>query len=592
MSNKAQKISKSDFDSAGINSLVTTAKRRDCFSYFSVFNRAATDAMENGEAVQTAVYECFARATAARLVSDKPHDPFEPRSAIEQFTDDQLDFLAQVSEAIPDAELRARVADIVWVLKRNAECARLAVESYLVAADALFDPQHWPFYADRIERALRLVLQINDRSLFGKIIGEIENRLSAMKGEDPKYLSDKLMGFLLDVGEGDPLTYSALARKAAALAEASDDLLRARAYLETAAKWEKKAGRPGEERDARIKAAETYVSEADQKLAKGKGHLVTSIFIGKAVEAYRRIGGEQDRVDELHRQMLAHQQQCEGEMKKFGWRYDVSQMAEESRKTVAGLPLESALFNLAFCTESANVSDLRDHVKQNIQHFPLQHLTPAYLLDEKNRTMAHVPGAALRDGEEQETLIRAKMHQEAGIHRRIKLGGTILPIRDQINLEHPVDQESFRQFVVHNPFVPPGRELLFERGLYAGITDDFVLAGHILIPQFEESIRHLLEMKGVLTSTLDSQGIQEDRTLGALIYREETEEIFGQSTLFDLQGLLVERPGANLRNRMAHGLMRHDEFFSDEVIYLWWLTLRIICTPFVVNEDHQDREEQ
>ena len=60
--------------------------------------------------------------------------------------------------------------------------------------------------------------------------------------------------------------------------------------------------------------------------------------------------------------------------------------------------------------------------------------------------------------------------------------------------------------------------------------------------------------------------------------------------MFDLQGLLVERFGVNLRNRMAHGLMGDDEFASPTGLYLWWLVLRICMIYVLVNRDPK-REE-
>lgn len=60
--------------------------------------------------------------------------------------------------------------------------------------------------------------------------------------------------------------------------------------------------------------------------------------------------------------------------------------------------------------------------------------------------------------------------------------------------------------------------------------------------------------------------------------------------MFDLQGLLVERFGANLRNRMAHGLMADIEFTTPTVLYLWWLVLRI-CVIYAFTNSRQKRGE-
>jgi hypothetical protein len=62
------------------------------------------------------------------------------------------------------------------------------------------------------------------------------------------------------------------------------------------------------------------------------------------------------------------------------------------------------------------------------------------------------------------------------------------------------------------------------------------------------------------------------------------------ANLFDLQGLLVERHGMNLRNRMAHGLMTDGEFTTPTVLYLWWLVLRI-CVIYAFTNSKQKRRE-
>src|SRR5208337_229891 len=95
---------------------------------------------------------------------------------------------------------------------------------------------------------------------------------------------------------------------------------------------------------------------------------------------------------------------------------------------------------------------------------------------------------------------------------------------------------------------------------------------------------------GVLTSGIDSDGIQDERSLNLTLYTQEIKEVFGEDIVFDLQGLLVERLGGNLRNRMAHGLMSHESFYSVEVPYLWALILRICCL-YIINQKQIEEKQ-
>jgi Domain of unknown function (DUF4209) len=58
-------------------------------------------------------------------------------------------------------------------------------------------------------------------------------------------------------------------------------------------------------------------------------------------------------------------------------------------------------------------------------------------------------------------------------------------------------------------------------------------------------------------------------------------EIFGQDMAFHLRRLLVEPLGANLRNRMAHGMISSNDFFSTPVAYFWWIVLHLVSLPMI-----------
>jgi hypothetical protein len=106
---------------------------------------------------------------------------------------------------------------------------------------------------------------------------------------------------------------------------------------------------------------------------------------------------------------------------------------------------------------------------------------------------------------------------------------------------------------------------------------------HLLMPQLEHAVRTLLAQRGAFTSKVDDDGIQDERDLGWLLYQPEAKEVFGEDLLFDMQGLLVERSGSNLRNLMAHGLLDPDQCIQAQSTYFWWLTLRLVVWPLLAH---------
>jgi hypothetical protein len=66
-----------------------------------------------------------------------------------------------------------------------------------------------------------------------------------------------------------------------------------------------------------------------------------------------------------------------------------------------------------------------------------------------------------------------------------------------------VSQRDWDPLVTDNPFIPPGRERIFAEGLHAGLMGNLLVAVHLLVPQFENSIREILTRAGAITSKLN-----------------------------------------------------------------------------------------
>jgi hypothetical protein len=137
--------------------------------------------------------------------------------------------------------------------------------------------------------------------------------------------------------------------------------------------------------------------------------------------------------------------------------------------------------------------------------------------------------------------------------------------------------------LTHSPFVPPGREEIFARGLYYGLNGDLMLAAHLLVPQVENSIRIILSNAGAVDTTVKpaDKEVEQYKMLGALFREPKAIEVFGEDLVFDLMSLLSEQYGSNLRNDIAHGLLDAPQFHSTTVQYFVWLTLHLCLSPVI-----------
>ena len=217
-----------------VGEALTESGSQECPDYAEVFLARARVAEEAGNGEVARAWGLLAHLCRVALRPREPNEPFRPlwdepggRTMVPGDMDEEsAAAVRQLGFAVTDGELRARLLDLTWDRLRDAEAAREAVRSYLAAATALFDPEHWSAYASRIERAARLARQLGDWGLVDEVLAEAEKRVVEMDGSDPLYLSCRLMELLQDFKRGDPASMRDIATKGARLAEGKADFER------------------------------------------------------------------------------------------------------------------------------------------------------------------------------------------------------------------------------------------------------------------------------------------------------------------------------------------------------------------------------
>ncbi len=585
MSSLDLQLTKEDFINSTWQDVVSECDRKDCLSYRSKFWRKAEAEKQGGNHREQSVFEFLTAITQMPIRSESTDEYFAER--LKNLTNEQLQLLEEIVEEISDAELQARIADILWVLKRKYKMAQLAISAYLQSAKTLENPDQWTYCFDRIERAARLALKINHK--VDDVFAHIEKVLDRYQAQDPLWLSAKLMRLLQEFKRGEPQKYIELSEKAANFAESQSNWNKARSLWEIKAIWHRQENDRLKELEALMKAAETFVKEAEAALTESNpSYIKAAHFMQYAVVAFRNIQGTNAetadariRAEEAHKLLLEYQEKSRDEMTTHSHEWDVSQFVEEARNYVRGKTFQEALFSLILIYPPTDVTELREQVKKDAQEFWAADLFPTVKINDKGKVVARQSTfIASSDPEESEKATYLQMCEQASFYQSSHAQITIEPARCQINLEHCLRINDILSIISYSPFIPPERRYLFAKGLYAGLMGDFFTSIHILIPQIENSVRYLMWEKGIITSGLDDRGIQNEHNLNSTLYHPKIGKIFDENTLFDLKCLLVERTGSNLRNRMAHGLINDVEFSHNHIMpYIWWLTFRLCLLP-------------
>jgi hypothetical protein len=579
-----------DFHACGWKTALESELEKD-FGYptlWSHLSRAAAAAMEEGRQAQGKVLWLIADACSMMLQPSSVGQPFRPfcesakgRSAMpEDFGADDLGFFAAVLEHVDHPLVRARLADLLWLVgaPRDIAHARIAIDSYRQVPLA---PENW--YRGGHEcwrRALSLALAANAGA--GTRLSEMElaivdRLLLATFGE--RFFGVQLAQMLREcrLGKGHSPN---VAQKLEALAREFD------AYFEEATLWVSDEERCAEMAAA---AAETLVKEADARKSDdgAPSHMVANMLYAKAIEAFRTIPRKlraKLAVDErIARLRELHGDAGVNALGEFGvFRsppVDITGMVARSRSAIAGKSAIDALMAVANIQPGARVDELRKRVIENINRFPMQWLFGCTTYSRDGRVVAKRPPMRIATSDAaaaEEPAVHAGMVRDYGLFLGITVQGSILPALDVLRQEHRLREADFVDLATHSPVVPHGREALFGKGLFAGYEGDFAIAIHLLVPQVEHLVRVHLKRVGATTVKLDGDGIENEVGLSALMEMPEIEKAFDENLAFELRALFCDPSGPNLRNELAHGLMEQDACYSQPVIYAWWLVLKIV----------------
>ncbi|WP_339243068.1 DUF4209 domain-containing protein [Paenibacillus sp. FSL F4-0243] len=588
-----------DLVEIGWEGLLQGARSKECGAYAEVLLR---EAFETQDLIKKEGLLLFGSISALKLDLDTIEEPYKEGFLfyhghyvrLDEIPKYYLDLLKEFKIEDIDCELRARICDVLWVSQRDFKSAQQAVLSYLDSFHRLMDIQHWPPCINRINRATQIAASLgrNNESM-SLVVSVIEEALDQVNGEDSLFFSARLMELLQEQRMGNALKYARLSEKIATRFEVKSEWRLARAYWKVCAHWYTLLKNTDEEKLKSTRSAETYVMEAEHALRSQNSpkYSLASGHIQSAIEALRNIMGSTQRIKELHQLLLDYQKKSVQEMIPIkSDPIDLSNMQSEIYAIIRDKAFEDAVLSLVNLISSPNVERLRQTVREQNEKFLFRHLFSSVAVNNSGKVIERRPSTFSEDSEQVEIALRAEMYQHATNHQLIFVHGMIEPARLQILLEHPVRMRDIQFIIEDNPFIERSRMYTYIRGLHAGFHGDFLISTHLLIPQLENSIRILLERSGIITSGLDSKGIQDEKSLNTLLFVPELNDILGKDLVFELQGLFIERSGSNLRNQFAHGLVDDNGFRSSQAVYAWWIILKI-CYLFKLSWIQSNQQE-
>ncbi len=567
----------------------------------SVLFKWASEADSKGDGTGALVYRFIGQLLFMHLEPSNPDTPFRAAiimqtkrsAALEDYDPVALDLVRQLADVATSPALRARFCDLIWVSSKDHSMAALAAESYLATFKLVDSADEWVRDIDGLQRGMDLARILGGKKpTFIGYVEFIETRLATLESICEDAYGARLLALLADHKAGDLAKSAKIAEAIADRLESAGPSFLAEDYYDWAARFHQMRSDPAAAKKIGIKKGESLVALAFACVDRpGQRYLSATHHLAKGVECLRQSNAEESRVKTLHATLLEWQEKATGEMKSFHHETDVSELVEHTRKRLEGKSLREAILLMALGHPVIDTEKLRQRVIENADKFPMSTMFGGVMMARDGRVMAHKPSGFTTDAAAREEFIEAEMfHQAAQIDWNMRAQAYIDVCRREIWLEHRPTLDDLQFLVLQNPFIPPGHEGLFLKAIAAGFRGDLDIVTHFLVPQIEEMIRHILRRAGHITSKLDAKLIQEQRLLGTLLAMPETEEMLGKDHIFELRGLLCEKFGHDLRNRLAHGFVTHSDCWTSEVLNVWWLVIRFLCFPIAQMQSGEPKQ--
>ncbi|MDB5581508.1 MAG: hypothetical protein JWR80_6684 [Bradyrhizobium sp.] len=583
----------------------------DCYDLWRAFAAARDRAEKLKQAERGAVYNVLANACSLALRADEGMHPF---AAMIQLTtgssagpDMLREYAATFAELAPHLKhpaLRARLADLGWVLGKRHDAARLAIAGYgdclkrLLAGKAQTrgkrnSPNDMPAL-DFLRRACVIQRQVRAKGDEASALGPLAKRVRArarrrtdVHGFIGAAVVELDFGLTRAASLGKAAEQFAIDRATSGALEAPENLwsLAARAY--------ERADRR-EDTDRALRE----VAESQVRIADGKSHIpmFETHWLEKAISTLRRFKGTNARRAELQARLV----RCQGDISDFmvpmASKLDIKDLVDLTRSDLAGRDLTDALLIFAQQTGSPDIDELRKTAAESFSRTPLANIFAPMVLDSRGKPVARLPAMDFA-GQPDEPNLRFKIIQHEEMRRALTLASQIEPARVQIVLDHQPDARTLTRLASLTPFIPPGREYIFGRGFAHFFNADFLEAAHLLVPQLEASLRYVLESADVDTSRIKSDLTQANATLSSILdeagdLRRPLEALLGEETVFEIDNLFNHPAGPALRHRMAHGLFSQGTFFGADVRYACWMIYRLCIEQLVDHADEVRRQLQ
>lgn len=528
------------------------------------------------------IYRLDQRDSATKLEYRKYGD-----EGLIPFTDTELTVFNSLDWTRLPHNLKAHIYDVSWLCNHRHEAAKTAAEEYYELYHEWFDEEHWVQCVDYISRAVELAAKIGINDKKEDFLTEVYNDVVRLNGDDSSFLSISLIELLIsqnyhcDFNTLIPFTDRLISKNEGSISTAH---IIEQAYHVKADLYKKLKDTISENNvyvqyaDVLMQGVEKLVKAPDgESTVDNRNWFMAENDIKKAIGLFQNHGASEKSVN-AQKRLIEIQKDAVTHMPMHEFKYDVSEFYKKFSVEYENHNIYELIWDVVFAFGFQNKQQIRDDVTKNSS--PLSSLFPMQMLGSEGQTEFFLPGLKLDD----ENNILLHMYHKAREYEMIQ-GQTVGVWFIQYFRELDLQEADLDFIFKNNPIIPKGQEKDVQRGIYYGLTGHMSDALDKLAPKVENIIRNLAEMCGDLMTYYDSkEGVQQKKVLSQVFIGEKLNESIEENILFTFDGLLQQKAGSNIRNRIGHGLNTEAECSAGDCIYLVMIVLKfcaLYCRSFI-----------
>jgi len=580
-----------DIATVDIDSFLVSFDELDYFDLQNWLSQKANDALKENDTKASEILRFLEGLCSIWGNYESTEEPFRPMAIFngkrtiipEDLADSEREALIAIANKVKYPLLAARVNDLVWYLhaagRDSYRYAQTAIHFYLEIVKSVNTEEKFNEGLNFLKRAHLLSKSIRSKQDSETCIFEFE-RYMEIAISSPKHgnLSDILYTYCLFHLAVKPESMDSIEGVADKMVLAGESYLAKEHFLSLAEL--RKNSKTGKEFRYYIRKAAFALYQSAQTRLTGKipGMMLAACDLQEAIVLLQRADHSKEELETWKAQLCEYEEKSNAEMHEFSFPIDLKEPIEAAVKHVSGYDFKTAIIRLAFGHPLVDIEHLKGVVKETRENSIISDLFPVTITE--GRTGRVLAKSTSNDKKDEQQEYYQIIRQASEFDWRFRVNGYIQPALSAIYFEHHPINSDIVPLVNSSPFIPPGHEGIFLRGLLAGFNGDFLISASLLCPQIENSLRFLLEKKGITARTVNQDGTESYWTLDRLLDDETIGAILGGRMVFELKGHLKEEGwGYNLRHQIAHGFIAYDEFLSAEAISLWWLVLRLCIHP-------------